>query len=86
MDNDDTNMANAALLLTEKIDERIAEAMANPAVIEALMKSPQLLLYIRGAIDHTVENALSQLAQRIPPTTKYWTSTTGTGLKLKKYW
>jgi hypothetical protein len=87
MDKDDQDTANAALLLTEKIEQRIAEAMANPNVVEALLANPRFNLYVQGVIETIVTGALQQLATRLQPTT-YWTSTgtTITAATPKNYW
>lgn len=75
METADRDMANAALLMNEKINERIREAMSAEAVGIALVSNPAVYNTIYGIVHSQVEEMLRQMAMRLQPVTYYGTTT-----------
>jgi hypothetical protein len=80
MDKADQDMTNASLLLHEKINERIAEAMKDYKVVGSLVesyefrrKTEEMLAPLIFAI---VNDAVKQMSARLYPVQTYSTGTT----------
>lgn len=83
MSPEDRDQANAALLLDEKIQDRIAEALQWPSPVHALLENPAFRVALESYVQNEITLALQQLHERMRPVQYYGLNPTHTS---KRYW
>lgn len=75
MEAEERDQVNAVLLLNEKIDERILEALKHPLAAQYLEANPSFKPLVELIVNACIKSALAQLSDRVRPMYYYGDST-----------